>query len=251
MKYSVKDKAIILRRKPFGEADIMLTLYGEKSGKVRALAKGARRITSKLLGYTESFTVISCQFDFRSSIPIVSQVAHEQLFDGIAANQQLYERLHILAELMDRGCQEEESNPQLYYLLRDGITDLVMNNSPLLLSWLILRLSRSFGVAPQLLTCAHCDTPLAADQALAWSEVHGGIITCASVVQGGMTLSLEEAKLLRHLDRSSRREIEKLKVAQTLVAKIESMLIGHLQYVLEQDLVAFRVVRGMQHAHVD
>src|SRR5688500_13103730 len=136
---SQKDRAIILRRKAFGEADWLVTLYCEKNGKVRALAKGARKITSKLLGYTEPFTLISCQLDFRASIPIISQISHEAIFDGIAVNQILYHQLNLVAELIDRGCQEHEADYVLFHSLKEGIKELVTSQHPLMLSSVLVR----------------------------------------------------------------------------------------------------------------
>src|SRR5258707_167240 len=49
-------EAIVLRRTDFGEADRILTLFTPSYGKVRAIAKGARRTTSRLAGHLEPFT---------------------------------------------------------------------------------------------------------------------------------------------------------------------------------------------------
>ena len=42
-----RSEAIVLRRVDFGEADRMLTLYSREFGKIRALAKGARKPQSR------------------------------------------------------------------------------------------------------------------------------------------------------------------------------------------------------------
>src|SRR5689334_20572083 len=44
-------EAICLRRTDFGEADRILTLFTPAYGKVRAIAKGVRRTTSRLAGH--------------------------------------------------------------------------------------------------------------------------------------------------------------------------------------------------------
>ena len=49
-------EAVILRRIDFGEADRILTLFTPNYGKVRAVAKGVRRTTSRLAGHLEPFT---------------------------------------------------------------------------------------------------------------------------------------------------------------------------------------------------
>lgn len=229
----------------------MLTLFAEKSGKVRVIAKGARKITSKLVGYTELFTLISCQIDFRSSIPIVSQITHERLFDGIATNQHLYQQLHVLAELIDKGTQEQESQPSLFDTVARGVYSLVSTPHPLMLGWQMYRISRLLGFAPQLQMCAHCDLPLDVDQSFAWSDSHGGIVSCPEAVAQSVSLSLDEAKVLRFLSKCQQRDLEKLRTPAEVAARIERLLLSHIQFSLEQDFVTRKSIGSLSYAHLD
>lgn len=55
---NLKTKCIILGKKNFGETDKLVFLYSEEFGKIKAIAKGARKITSKFTGHLE--TLNSC-----------------------------------------------------------------------------------------------------------------------------------------------------------------------------------------------
>jgi len=44
---SYKAEGIVIKRKNFGEADRILTVFTKKYGKIKVLAKGVRRITSR------------------------------------------------------------------------------------------------------------------------------------------------------------------------------------------------------------
>jgi DNA repair protein RecO (recombination protein O) len=243
VKQLVKDRAIILRRKPFGEADLMLTLYTQRNGKVRVVAKGARKITSKMLGFTELFTVVLCQLDFSTSIPIVSQVSHEKIFDGIAENRTLYERLSVLSELIDRGCQEEEPNAGLFHVLEDGFDNLVVENHPLELTVLLWRVITMLGFAPQVNECAVCGEVLREEQRASWSESHGGIVTCDPYVSAHIALSADEVKLLRYVSRA-RGKWRVIKIPLTTAQRLESLLLGHIQVALEQSFTTAKLMRG-------
>ncbi|MBU0502515.1 MAG: recombination protein O N-terminal domain-containing protein, partial [Candidatus Margulisbacteria bacterium] len=50
-----KTCAISIKTAPFAEADKLVTLFTERYGKVKAIAKGARRIPSRLGGRVETF----------------------------------------------------------------------------------------------------------------------------------------------------------------------------------------------------
>ena len=51
-----KTEAIIIKRVKLGEADRIITFYTPHLGKLQGVAKGVRKITSKLGGHLEPFT---------------------------------------------------------------------------------------------------------------------------------------------------------------------------------------------------
>ncbi len=53
---SFRASAVVLRHADWGEADQMLTLYTREQGMVRAVAKGARKMTSRKAGHLQPFT---------------------------------------------------------------------------------------------------------------------------------------------------------------------------------------------------
>jgi len=54
--HSLRVEAVILRHADWGEADRLLTLYSREQGKLRAIAKGVRKIQSRKAGHLEPFT---------------------------------------------------------------------------------------------------------------------------------------------------------------------------------------------------
>jgi DNA repair protein RecO (recombination protein O) len=71
---SFRVEAVVLRHANWGEADRILTLYTREQGKLRAVAKGARKIRSRKAGHLEPFTHITLQLAKSRDIPIVTQV---------------------------------------------------------------------------------------------------------------------------------------------------------------------------------
>ena len=54
-------EAVVLRHADWGEADRLITLYSHERGKLRAIAKGARKIRSRKAGHLEPFTRVTLQ----------------------------------------------------------------------------------------------------------------------------------------------------------------------------------------------
>src|SRR5881628_1264153 len=51
-----KSEAVIIKRSNLGEADKILTIFTPNFGKLRVVAKGVRKVTSRLAGHVELFT---------------------------------------------------------------------------------------------------------------------------------------------------------------------------------------------------
>ncbi|MEL7643151.1 MAG: DNA repair protein RecO, partial [bacterium] len=58
---SQRVEAVVLRHSDWGEADRLLVLFTREKGKIRAIAKGVRRIRSRKAGHLEPFTRSSLQ----------------------------------------------------------------------------------------------------------------------------------------------------------------------------------------------
>lgn len=117
-----RTEAIVLRRKDFGEADRILTLYTPARGKVRAIAKGIRKPRSRKAGHLELFTRSQLLLATGRDLDIVTQAEmvdayrplREELLRGAYAG--------YLVELLDRFTPDAEENDELYSLLREGLT---------------------------------------------------------------------------------------------------------------------------------
>src|SRR6266436_5729191 len=76
-------EAIVLRRTDFGEADRILTLFTPTYGKVRAVAKGVRRTTSRLAGHLEPFTRTQLLLATGRDLDIVTQAEARERLDAL------------------------------------------------------------------------------------------------------------------------------------------------------------------------
>jgi DNA repair protein RecO (recombination protein O) len=123
-------KAISLKSSPFAEADKLVTLFSREQGKLRAVAKSARRIPSRLGGRVETFTYADYFIARCKSLDIISQCEVLETFqsvrdDASALNVGLY-----FLKLVDAGTAEGQCNPELFDLLLKGLLRLKMKEPP-------------------------------------------------------------------------------------------------------------------------
>ena len=70
---SFRSQGIVLESKPLSEADLMVTLLTSDEGKLRAVARGARKTTSKLVGHLEPLNRVDISVARGKEFQYVSQ----------------------------------------------------------------------------------------------------------------------------------------------------------------------------------
>lgn len=156
-----RDDAVVLRCQKLGESDRIVTLFTRRHGRVRAVAKGVRRTTSKFGGRLEPFGHIDVQIsESRSSLHTVSQVESIDLFGkSFLGDYPRYTAASAIAETAERlTSMEEEPSLRLYLLTLGALRVLATadHTPPLILDSYLLRAMSLAGWAPALDACAVC-----------------------------------------------------------------------------------------------
>jgi DNA repair protein RecO (recombination protein O) len=239
--HSVKDEAIILRKKNFGEADVLLTLLTRNNGKLRVIAKGARKTTSRLVGHIELFSIISGQINLQPTIPILSQVNVEHSIIGLAEDATALQRISLLSEVVDRAMEEGVIHEDIYRVLAEGSLRLRQQDQPLLFMGILMRLLGQLGYAPELSLCVVCKIRLEAGGRFAWDHSAGGVVTDNCITGTMQQITGESLKALRFLQRQPITEMSRLVGEGEVVDQLHNVLIHYARYVLEQPLMSATV----------
>ena len=205
---SLRAEAIVLRHTDWGEADRLLTLYTREQGKVRAVAKGARKINSRKAGHLEPFTRVKLQLARGRDLLIVTQAESVDAYQPLREDLTRMSAAAYIIELLDRFVPDEEvSVPSLYRLLTETLARLSTEPDPWLpVRYYEMRLLDFLGFRPQLFECANCGREiLPEDQFFSYSA--GGAICprCGEGLRGLHKISIEALKYLRHFQRSTYR----------------------------------------------
>lgn len=154
-----RDQAVVLRTHQLGEADRIITLLTRTHGKVRAVAKGVRKTSSKFGGRLEPFHHVDIQFaEGRGSLEVVTQV--EALHSSrLAADYSRFTAAEVLVETADRLVAEEHSPAlQQFRLLLGALLALEAGErpAPLVVDSYLLRALAVAGYAVSTRSCAGC-----------------------------------------------------------------------------------------------
>jgi len=115
---SYKTEAIILKRVNFGEADKILTIFSRHYGKLRVIAKGARKINSRKGGNLELFNHVNLHLAKGKNLDIITEVELANSFKNWRRNLTRVGVAYYLAELTDRLTAEAQKNTDVFFLLK-------------------------------------------------------------------------------------------------------------------------------------
>lgn len=121
---SYKVEGIVIRRKSFGEADRILTVFTKKHGKIKVLAKGVRRITSRRGGNIELFNQVEMAIHRGRTFDILTEAQVINSFSQIRKDLNLVGLAFHVCEIVDGLCPEHQSHPRVYDLMLEVLNKL-------------------------------------------------------------------------------------------------------------------------------
>ena len=153
-----RDEGVVLRTHKLGEADRIVTLLTKAHGKVRAVAKGVRRTSSKFGARLEPFMVADIQFYEGRSLDTIQQAETIASYGAdIVDDYPRFTAASVMVETADK-VTELEGSPQQYLLLVGALRSLSRQEHPteLTLDSYLLRALSLAGWAPTFDSCARC-----------------------------------------------------------------------------------------------
>jgi DNA repair protein RecO (recombination protein O) len=236
---SFRVEAVVLRHSDWGEADRILTLYTRERGKVRAIAKGARKIRSRKAGHLEPFTRVALQLAKGRDLLIVTQADSLEAYLPLGRDLVKAANASYLVELLDRFTYEDEAeNYAVFRLLTESLGRIAAEPDPwLAIRYYEVRLLDLLGFRPRLFECANCGEEIrAVDQY--FSPAAGGVLCpkCGAGLPGAWSVSVEALKVFRHIQRSSYPEAQRAHPGPEVRNELETLLQKYLTYLLERKL---------------
>ena len=192
-----RDEAVVLRTQKLGESDRIVTLLTRSHGRVRAVARGVRKTSSRIGGRLEPFGHVDVQLYEGRSLDTVSQVetidAHGA---SLSTDYARWTAGTAMLETAERLTPEErEPSVQQFALLISGLRALVAeeHEATLVMDAYLLRSLSVAGWSPSFADCARCGAP---GPHRAFSIPAGGVVCPACRPPGSASPSATTLVLL-------------------------------------------------------
>ena len=230
----VKTRAIVLRSMRMGETSSLVTLYAQECGKLKAMARGARKPKSRFgaaLGLMTEVQAV-CYIKETRDLQTLSECT---LLKPAPDLSQSLERLSFgsaACELVDRLTIEGEGNPRLYLCLSGvlhGLAEVEPAKVESLFWYFQLRAAAALGYRPELRQCITCQRELVGPSSWFSAALGGGL--CATCGPGnGARLAQHSLRFLAALQGLRTYSKDALPQAPSQRGEIRMALRGFLEY---------------------
>lgn len=228
----------MLRTHKLGEADRIVTMLSRRNGKIRAVAKGVRRTSSKFGSRLEPFMVADVQLYQGRSLDTVQQAESLGAYGAdIAVHYDRFTAANAMVEAADR-LNEAEATAQQYILLVGALRSLSRgeHTSRSTLDSYLLRVMALSGWAPALDACARCGAVGPHDTFVAQS---GGMVCRDCAPAGSPRIGTTTTNLLAALMRGDWETVDGAAPRDT--ASASGLIAAYTQWHLE------RGIRSLEH----
>lgn len=244
-----KSEGLIIKRIDLGEADRILTVYTPNFGKLRVVAKGVRRITSRLSGHVELFTRSSMLLAKARNLDIITQSETVDAYRPLHDDLSRIAHASYAAELLDALTPDALENYPVYKLSAEAFSLLSEDPNPTrALRWFEMRLLTYMGYAPELSRCVQCEGELA-PVTNGFSAPQGGVVCAACRKVGvGRDLSVNALKVMRLMQRSGYSAVSRVRIDPDLAAELAATMHSYITYILERELRSAHFVKSAAEA---
>ncbi len=162
-----RDEAVVLRTHKLGEADRIVTVLSRSHGKIRAVARGVRRTSSKFGARLEPFTHVDLQFATGRTLDVVTEAVTRHAYsEPLGSDYARYTAGQVMLETADRLVSEEGQPAVRQYRLLVGALHALVHGTAsgprpatMVMDAYLLRALATAGFAPSLADCAACGAP--------------------------------------------------------------------------------------------
>lgn len=242
-------RGIVLKSTALKEADLLITVCTPRNGKIKAIAKGASKSTSRLVGHLETLNHSHLTLSKSKNIDFITQAEVINSFRNIKKDFRRLTAATNLTDLTNEFMIETSGYSRIFQLLFASLTTLEKPEFNAIISpFFKLRLLTISGFEPNFTSCTICETKnLISCQN--FSLKNGGILcnTCATLNQPTIYLKdviLQTINKFQLITKIS--ELINIKISSSDIEECENILNIFTNYQLDKEPNSQKFIRKLK-----
>lgn len=243
-----KTDAVILNSTDYGESDRIITFYTRDYGKLKGIAKGARRSKKRFVGNLEPASCVRLVFfqTGKSELVRVEAIALAEGYDLLKDDIERYARACYALELTNEMTGEGMKNADFFDTLTGFLRLLDEGDGRGMLRFFEIKALALSGYLPHLEGCAACKAGHGGEM-LFFSSEKGGVICrkCAAFLKNIIPLSAGTAGFLSMAARLKVEKLKRLMPGPIVLEECERVLSDFIRYQLGKELKSKKFMEKM------
>jgi DNA repair protein RecO (recombination protein O) len=221
-------KGIILKKQGYRASDRLFAIYTDDLGKIEAVAKGARKIQSKMAGHLDLFSVVDLMVAPGRTYYQIAGAEREKNFLNIKNDLARTVLASFCLETVDVFTKVEHPDKKIYELLEE--VSEIFNDAKIksffklyvLSKFFVLKLLALLGWTPELYSCVKCKNKIvpSGNYFDAW---RGGLV-CGQCSKSDLPVSTAAIKIMRFILVNNLKKAAALKITKNNVKEIAKIV---------------------------
>ncbi|MFP5214121.1 MAG: DNA repair protein RecO [Acidobacteriota bacterium] len=243
-------EAIVLNTKDFGESDRLISFYTESAGKLRGIAKGARRSRKRFSNTFELCNLVELGYRQKKAYTWIEACKLVEPHLSLRTEIERWGYAALLSEIVLEMTPEGEAQPELFSLLKAALAQLTEDKDPINVVLLFLvRFLDIMGYLPALDRCGVCRKPIE-EATTWWWHTERGSLTCREHRPGNaylmLKLDLGTLVLMRQCRQLPLGRIWRLRILQEKKVPILYGLLDWVRNHIGKDLKSLKLLQQVQ-----
>lgn len=248
-----RTKAIVLKSHALSENSKIVTLLTTKCGKVSAVAKGSKKLTSKFGTILEVFTYLEVQL-YQKGAKELHTLTQAKLISSHSLIKEDLEKMATalcLIEILDKILVGKGADLRIFLLTFKVLQFISKNYHPLYIYAYILKLFSLLGLRIHLTSCLECKKEITSPAKLSFIE--GGVI-CTKCNQDlrAVDISFQMLKLLRNLLFLKFTQVSKFSYSEESLKDLKRIILDtYINYYLPSPLKSLKFYEKIVNQNTD
>jgi DNA repair protein RecO (recombination protein O) len=246
--------AIVIRSLNYGESDKITTFFTKDFGKLKGIAKGARRSRKRFQNALGLFSHLRLFFFDKEGLGLVRAESCDILHSFPKIKEDLKKILYgnYYLELMNEMAGEREGNPEAFELLLSSLSNLEeLDLQEEQLRIFEIRMLSLFGYRPNMRRCNLCQKDwedLKEPPAVFFSLERGALIceTCSKMRNNLIPISLGTARLVEKISQVELPKISRLRFTLQALSESQELLPKFISYQLGKELKSLKAIKDIE-----
>jgi len=242
----LQSRAIVLKVTDYGESDKIVTFYTQHFGKLKAIAKGAKRSKKRFVNKLEFFSLLDITIipGRLSTLGLIDNASLLNPFPSLRENYHRYTAAMLVCELMDHWTRENDSDDPLFQLLCWCLHELSGSSSIAeIVIFFQIKMLDILGMGLVLEHCLVCGAMDLTALPYYFSPAQSGIVCsrcCRTNDIGLIPLSVPAIKSMQMARSLPLTKLNRLKISRKSLAEAATVLKFYCNFQLQREIHSWK-----------